>query len=226
VFAICADCDHPELTVNRKCSCGCHIIEKESKLGKPILSLDFDGVCHSYSSGWKGADVIPDPAVDGLFEFLESVKEHFDVQVFSSRSHQIGGKEAMVVWFFEQRNLWRERGNKPPLETPLSISFPDVKPQATVGLDDRVLLFTGKWPSLEQLKQFKPWNKGGRCGDLADGLQRNFTDKEQFVLAELAYKLDISNLQVMRQALRLYQLFVMTGKVKVDSEALGCGVVE
>ena len=28
---------------------------------KPILCLDFDGVIHSYISGWKGADVIPDP---------------------------------------------------------------------------------------------------------------------------------------------------------------------
>ena len=28
---------------------------------KPILCLDFDGVVHSYTSGWKGADVIPDP---------------------------------------------------------------------------------------------------------------------------------------------------------------------
>lgn len=32
---------------------------------KPILCLDFDGVIHSYSSGWKGADVIPDPPVAG-----------------------------------------------------------------------------------------------------------------------------------------------------------------
>lgn len=32
----------------------------------PILCLDFDGVCHSYTSGWKGAAVIPDPAVPGL----------------------------------------------------------------------------------------------------------------------------------------------------------------
>jgi hypothetical protein len=28
-----------------------------------------------------------------------------------------------------------------------------------VGIDDRVLTFEGKFPSVETLKNFKPWNK-------------------------------------------------------------------
>ncbi len=123
----------------------------------PILCLDFDGVCHSYTSGWKGADVIPDPAVEGLFEFLESVKDHFDVQVFSSRTHQKGGVEAMIAWFMAQRRLWRERGGKPPEDTPLTISFPKEKPPAMITIDDRSLLFVGEWPGLQTLKDFRPW---------------------------------------------------------------------
>ena len=39
-------------------------------MSKPILCLDFDGVIHSYSSGWKGAAVIPDPPVDGAMRFI------------------------------------------------------------------------------------------------------------------------------------------------------------
>ena len=30
-------------------------------MSKPILCLDFDGVLHSYTSGWRGAR-IPDPS--------------------------------------------------------------------------------------------------------------------------------------------------------------------
>ena len=128
-------------------------------MGKKILCLDFDGVCHSYVSGWKGADNIPDEYVPGLFEFLEAAKDEFDIQVFSSRTHQKGGVEAMTVWFMEQRKLWRSRGGMPPVDTPLSISFPKEKPPAFISIDDRCLTFTGIWPCMEQLTTFKPWNK-------------------------------------------------------------------
>ena len=55
---------------------------------KPTLVLDFDGVIHSYTSGWKGADVIPDPPVDGAIAFMLGALLHFDVVIFSSRSNQ------------------------------------------------------------------------------------------------------------------------------------------
>lgn len=126
-------------------------------MNKPILCLDFDGVCHMYTSGWKGAGVIPDEHVPGLFEFLESVKDDFEVQVLSSRSHQTGGVEAMLVWFMEQRKLWRSRGGMPPVDTPLTIGFPTEKPPALITLDDRGWLFCGVWPTVQQLKAFKPW---------------------------------------------------------------------
>jgi hypothetical protein len=126
-------------------------------MSKPILCLDFDGVCHAYNSGWKGAAVISDPCVPGMFEFLEEACKVFDIQVYSSRSHQEGGITAMQFWFAEQRRLWREGGGQGSEVLP--ITFPMEKPPAMVGLDDRVLTFNGKWPSVADLQAFQPWNK-------------------------------------------------------------------
>lgn len=119
---------------------------------KPILCLDFDGVCHSYTSGWKGADVIPDPPVPGLFDFLLEAEEQFEIHIFSTRSLQDGGIEAMVQWFDE----WRQKLDKPPLK---GLHFPVEKPPALVTLDDRAITFNGTWPSPQNLLTFQPWYK-------------------------------------------------------------------
>lgn len=122
---------------------------------KPILCLDFDGVCHSYASGWQGATVIPDDAVPGLFEFLEHAAPHFDIQVFSSRSATPEGRDAIVMWFYKQRKKWRELGGQG--KEVIEISFPDKKPAAFVTIDDRAIQFNGTWPDVEILKNFSPW---------------------------------------------------------------------
>ena len=126
-------------------------------MGKPILCLDFDGVIHSYASGWKGADVIPDPPVDGAIAFMLGALRHFDVQIFSSRSNQRGGIRAMSEWLRQHGGAaWYETPDGPGLE---DVKFPTEKPPAFIGIDDRVLTFDGTWPTLETLKEFKPWNK-------------------------------------------------------------------
>ena len=45
---------------------------------KPILCMDFDGVIHSYESGWRGATIIPDVPVEGALEFLKAAIEPGD----------------------------------------------------------------------------------------------------------------------------------------------------
>jgi hypothetical protein len=138
-------------------------------MSKPILCLDFDGVCHSYTSGWKGAAVIPDEAVPGLFEFLEQAAPIFDIQVFSSRSNQDGGIEAMQFWFYEQRKKWRANGGQG--SEIVSISFPTEKPAAFITLDDRAITFSGVFPDVNWLRSFQPWYRAGvptpRAGDTA-----------------------------------------------------------
>lgn len=136
-------------------------------MAKPILCMDFDGVIHSYTSGWKGADQIPDPPVPGAIAFLSQAKDAFDVQIFSSRSNQPGGIEAMQRYMrdaiyahfdcvfatgsphdFDQANALIE-----------ALSYPTEKPSAMVSIDDRAITFMGIWPSIRELQEFKPWNK-------------------------------------------------------------------
>ena len=124
---------------------------------KPILCLDFDGVLHSYTSGWQGVDVIPDEAVEGAIQFLKDSLVDFEVQIFSSRSHQKGGIPAMQQWLkeclFETFEFWEAK------RVFAGIGWPTNKPPAMVTIDDRAIRFTGKWPSVESLLEFKPWNK-------------------------------------------------------------------
>lgn len=132
---------------------------------KPILCLDFDGVIHSYSSGWKGADVIPDPPVTGAMAFIREAIKHFRVAIFSSRSNQPGGLEAMKDYIAVNS----EMGFHDPID---GIEWPLEKPAAMVTIDDRALTFDGTWPAMAELKAFQPWNKKpfGATGTFPQGV--------------------------------------------------------
>lgn len=152
----------------------------------PILCVDFDGVIHSYTSGWKGARCIPDPPVEGALDFLIEASKTFDVQIYSSRSRYLFGRRAIKKWLMRhyQDKMLREDVQK---ENPILYShvcenafadpwideviwaskrfvntfkYPTKKPPAFLQIDDRAITFTGKFPPIEQLISFKPWNKG------------------------------------------------------------------
>lgn len=144
-----------------------------------LLALDFDGVLHSYSSGWQGARCIPDPPVPGAMDFLLRALGEFEVAIHSSRSRYFGGRAAMKRWLrqsifdylwerFPSRGvaagvltasdvdeqLWPEVGS-----LVRRISFPRWKPPAHITIDDRAITFTGTWPDLKELGSFRSWNK-------------------------------------------------------------------
>lgn len=158
-------------------------------MGKPILCLDFDGVIHSYKSGWKGADVIPDPPVDGAIAFILSALNEFDVVIFSSRSNQPGGTAAMQKWLREHAGAcWYPSPAGPGLE---DVRFATEKPAAFIGIDDRVLTFNGAWPPIDKLKEFKPWNKRefGATGNFPMGKVED-TDEGELRMGVAYDKLD------------------------------------
>lgn len=125
---------------------------------KPILCLDFDGVIHSYSSGWQGAGIVSDPPVSGAIEFIYAAQREFRIAIFSSRSGQPGGLDAMRGWLLSFMLV----SDADPREARLvydAIEWSTEKPPAVVTIDDRALTFDGTWPSIASLKTFQPWNK-------------------------------------------------------------------
>lgn len=131
-------------------------------MGKPILCLDFDGVIHSYTSGWQGAGVCNDPPVEGTEAFLYEATKHFRVMIYSSRSKSLAGRRAM-------KRYMRQHFKTPLTFSPShdadflneAVSYPWFKPSALITIDDRALTFTGEWSDFtpEKLWAFKPWNK-------------------------------------------------------------------
>jgi hypothetical protein len=134
----------------------------KNNMNAPILCLDFDGVIHSYKSGWKGATKIPDPPVDGAVEWLRSLLGRpisddselrfldFRIAIYSARSRHPSGRRAMKKWLmkYDLKNS----------EIKL-IDFPLMKPGLYLQIDDRAITFSGTFPTVEEMKNFQPWYK-------------------------------------------------------------------
>ena len=109
--------------------------------------FDFDGVVHSYTSGWQGEDTIPDPPVPGIKEAIEEIRAAgYEVIIVSTRCAYYRGQVAIFEWLKKY-----------------GITVDDVmkeKPPAICYIDDRAICFDGKPEGLlDRIKNFKPWNK-------------------------------------------------------------------
>jgi hypothetical protein len=126
---------------------------------KPILCVDFDGVIHSYSSGWHGATVILDPPVPGAIEWLWRATKHFNVQIYSSRSKDPEAREAMAQWLRMQAVSELDPPEADALIRDVTVAYE--KPAAFLTIDDRAVCFEGDWTKVDpkKLLAFKPWNK-------------------------------------------------------------------
>ena len=114
---------------------------------KKTVVFDFDGVIHSYTSGWKGVDVIPDAPVNGIKEAINEIRAAgYEVVVVSTRCSTPEGFGAIRAWLIDNE-----------------ITVDDVmivKPPAIVYIDDRAICFDGDSAALlGKIQTFKPWNK-------------------------------------------------------------------
>lgn len=134
-------------------------------MNNPIICVDFDGVIHSYVSGWQGIDIIPDDPVPGAIEWI---RKHLPVpkslnpnapeytgpkvQIYSSRSSKWQGVLAMQEWFIYH-------GLEKAYIADDILLFPMRKPAAFLTIDDRAICFKGQFPTTEEMLTFRPWNQ-------------------------------------------------------------------
>jgi len=111
------------------------------------VAFDFDGVIHSYTSGWWGVAAILDPPVPGIKEAIDEIRAAgYKVVVVSSRCESHFGIYEINRWL-----------------TKHGITVDGIqaeKPPAIVYIDDRAICFDGD-PSvlLGKIKNFRPWMK-------------------------------------------------------------------
>ncbi len=116
---------------------------------KETIVFDFDGVIHSYKSGWCGIDQIPDDPVEGIADLLKRIKNaNYRIVIVSSRCSEKRGIEAIEAWLKKyDLNQYIDQ-----------ISMEKVP--ASVYIDDRAICFDGKTEGLfEKITTFKPWTK-------------------------------------------------------------------
>ena len=116
----------------------------------PVVLIDFDGTIAEYRrwTGYEDIDAMPNP---GAFDALRSYMDaDFKVCVYSARSRRPGGVEGMRNWF-KLHGLTEDEIHL--------LSFPTQKPAAYLTIDDRAWCFTGEWPTVADIYQFRPWHR-------------------------------------------------------------------
>lgn len=111
---------------------------------KKILLFDFDGVIHSYTSGWQGCGVAIDEPVAGIKKVIDDLKNTYSIYIYSSRCENINGINC-IKNYCKEFNIYYDK-------------ICNTKPPAFLTIDDRCICFDGNPSSLvEKINNFKTW---------------------------------------------------------------------
>lgn len=132
------------------------------------IAIDFDGVIHKYSGGWKDGSIYDEP-IEGAFEFIKQLMEDgYSVFIFSARnSRQIKKWLDKYLWHYdcmfgdyedkfyyygykaEIIHFWTKFWNKPNV-----LGITNRKLPALAYIDDRAICFKGNWKLMKsQIKK-------------------------------------------------------------------------
>lgn len=137
---------------------------------KGTIVFDFDGVIHSYISGWKGMDKAIDPPVKYIKETIDTlIEKGYEIVVVSTRCATEEGLKC-VKKYLKDHDIFVHK-------------VLDKKPPALVYIDDRAIRFDGNAKSLvHSIETFIPWT-------FNENLTKQFVEEEE----EVSFGNDVKN---------------------------------
>lgn len=128
------------------------------------VAVDFHGVLCRYQQGdHRDADQISDePPTPGAIEWLLSLADTYMMCVTSARLLPDPALVNHVVAWLVKHGVPRDIIETRPVPVVARQSVVWVsrwKPRAWLYLDDRAFRFTGTFPSLKEVRDFRPWNR-------------------------------------------------------------------
>lgn len=117
------------------------------------IAVDFDGVIHLYSKGWKNGIIYDSPVLGAKEALTELVNEGYEVLIYSTRCNNEYWEDGVDRVKDVEKYLKFYK-------IPYSRIHTGGKPKATMYIDDRAISFRGNWTeTLEEVKDFKTWNR-------------------------------------------------------------------
>lgn len=104
------------------------------------ISVDFDGVIHSYINPYN--DYQLDPPTEGAIKFLSEMTDIFSLEICSTRAKDQHGRDTIRRWLAT---------NGLPQGKIDGIVVTNLKGMAIVYIDDRAYRFEGIWPTAQEL---------------------------------------------------------------------------
>jgi hypothetical protein len=114
-------------------------------LRKSSIAIDFDGVMHA--GPWTTKGHVSGTPRPGLLEAVKGwLAAELDVVIFTCRALSAEGRQAVEKWL--------EEHGFPALEVTAT------KPHSLLYIDDRSFVYRGhRFPTAQEARNFRPWNK-------------------------------------------------------------------
>lgn len=106
------------------------------------LSIDFDGVIHSYEKGWQNGEIYGH-VLPGFFDFVITNLNNYKFCIFSTRSSDPVLKQKMIDWLESEFQKYLDSSGY--FVDYQIFHYPSEKPKAFASIDDRAVRFCGYW---------------------------------------------------------------------------------